>query len=248
MTITERAIAYQVNDVYPTVQGEGAQTGVPMVVVRLQGCPVGCHFCDTKETWAAGDLATEIVGAVTHKRLAQLRHGDPNWTWATGIAIAEYARALAPNVRWIMLTGGEPAEQQLDQLIAALHARKFRVAIETSGTAIGHLVKMEGPGSQSHYRSLADWTCVSPKVGNPGARPLHVEAIHTADEIKWIVGKAGDLIALEHFRHDMGIADYSTIALQPMSTNANATKICLDAAIELGCRVSIQVHKYIQVP
>ena len=36
---------------FETIQGEGAHTGVPSIFVRLQGCPVGCPWCDTKHTW-----------------------------------------------------------------------------------------------------------------------------------------------------------------------------------------------------
>ena len=42
---------YLVNDIYPCIQGEGVNTGVPMMLVRLHGCPVECVFCDTRETW-----------------------------------------------------------------------------------------------------------------------------------------------------------------------------------------------------
>jgi 6-pyruvoyltetrahydropterin/6-carboxytetrahydropterin synthase len=42
--------SYVVNDIYTCIQGEGVQTGVAMVLLRLQGCAVGCPWCDTKET------------------------------------------------------------------------------------------------------------------------------------------------------------------------------------------------------
>ena len=40
-----------VNEVFETVQGEATFTGTPSVFIRLQGCPVGCSWCDTKHTW-----------------------------------------------------------------------------------------------------------------------------------------------------------------------------------------------------
>jgi 7-carboxy-7-deazaguanine synthase len=42
---------YAVSDLYPCIQGEGCQTGTPMALLRLQGCRVGCPWCDTKQTW-----------------------------------------------------------------------------------------------------------------------------------------------------------------------------------------------------
>ena len=40
-----------INEVYWTIQGEGVHTGVPALFVRMQGCAVGCPWCDTKHTW-----------------------------------------------------------------------------------------------------------------------------------------------------------------------------------------------------
>ena len=44
---------YKINEMFETIQGEGVFTGVPAVFVRLQICPVGCSWCDTKQTWEA---------------------------------------------------------------------------------------------------------------------------------------------------------------------------------------------------
>ena len=41
----------RVNEVFETIQGEATFTGSPSVFLRLQGCPVGCGWCDTKHTW-----------------------------------------------------------------------------------------------------------------------------------------------------------------------------------------------------
>ncbi|VTR58202.1 7-carboxy-7-deazaguanine synthase [Serratia fonticola] len=39
---------YPINEMFQTLQGEGYFTGVPAIFIRLQGCPVGCSWCDTK--------------------------------------------------------------------------------------------------------------------------------------------------------------------------------------------------------
>ncbi|STL83083.1 7-carboxy-7-deazaguanine synthase; queosine biosynthesis [Escherichia coli] len=39
---------YPINEMFQTLQGEGYFTGVPAIFIRLQGCPVGCAWCDTK--------------------------------------------------------------------------------------------------------------------------------------------------------------------------------------------------------
>ena len=219
---------YPINDLYASVQGEGTHTGVPMVIVRLHGCPVGCPFCDTKETWHR-DAATLLPPG------ERWQGTSPQWTQLSGTAIARLARVEGPHLRWILLTGGEPALQPLRALTDALHAQGFKVALETSGTALGFL----GAG--------IDHVCVSPKVGMPGGRVVDRAAVHAAHEIKWLIGKAADLDRLHAFLSEYEVPGATSIALQPISANEKATQLALDAALEHGWRVSIQVHKYLNV-
>ena len=50
---------YPINEIFQTIQGEGIFTGLPAIFVRLQGCPVGCPWCDTRHTWIV-DPAREV--------------------------------------------------------------------------------------------------------------------------------------------------------------------------------------------
>ena len=56
-----RNIMLRINEVFPTIQGEAAWTGTPATFIRLQGCPVGCHWCDTKHTWPTGSERRKIT-------------------------------------------------------------------------------------------------------------------------------------------------------------------------------------------
>lgn len=229
---------YAVNDIYASVQGEGALTGTPMVVLRLQGCLVHCHFCDTKETWGNGGAAdARAIPTVPSTPLLDpsqpWRGATPYFTRMNAASIAAMCRAEAPAVGWVMLTGGEPAEQDLAQLVAALHLAGFKVSLETSGTADGML------------EASIDHMAVSPKPNNPGKRPLLRHVIQMANEVKWLVGKQDDVAAAIAFAADYGMP-HSRIALQPISQNAKATQAAMAAAVTFGFRVSIQIHKYIE--
>ena len=41
---------YRVNEIFYTLQGEGAHSGIPAVFVRFSGCNLRCPWCDTDFT------------------------------------------------------------------------------------------------------------------------------------------------------------------------------------------------------
>lgn len=219
-------MTYRLNDIYACMQGEGARAGTPMALIRLQGCGVGCPWCDTRETWAADEA--HRVDAIP----AALGTG-PAWCRADPVDIADAARAAAPSCRWAMLTGGEPAEQPLAPLVHALHGRGFLVALETSGTALGHV----GAG--------IDWCCVSPKPGMPGGRALLAPALAVADEVKMVVGRPADIDALDAILAATPPRPDARVSLQPLSSQPKATLLCTSTAILRGWHLSLQLHKYL---
>jgi organic radical activating enzyme len=93
-----------------SVQGEGATAGTPAVFIRLQGCSVGCGWCDTKYSWDPhGGRETELTDLLEE--------------------------AAAYPCRRVVVTGGEPLESSLFvPLVAALKASGFTIEVETSGT------------------------------------------------------------------------------------------------------------------
>lgn len=219
---------YRVNDIYSTIQGEGCQTGVAMVLLRLHGCPVGCPFCDTRETWTV-----EPQHAVSS--IAQARGANAKYTVTDPLTIARYIATQHAGPKWIMLTGGEPAEQPLGPLVDTLHDFGYKVAIETSGTAAGLL------------GVPLDWVCVSPKIDMPGGRSILPTVVEAADEIKFVVGKPADLLKLDNLLASVQLKDGCQICLQPMSQNAKATQLCMTTVEERGWRLSIQVHKLLRI-
>lgn len=98
----------QVQEIFPTVQGEGPHTGVPSVFVRLGGCNLACTFCDT-EFESFREMSVEAVLAEVKK-------------------LAEDGRKL------VVITGGEPLRQPIALLCEKLIAEGFQPQIETNGS------------------------------------------------------------------------------------------------------------------
>lgn len=218
---------YRVNDLYPSIQGEGCLTGVPMTIVRLHGCGVGCPWCDTKETWRARPEDRR-------EALADALGRSPLWAEADAAALAASVAAFPP--RWALVTGGEPAEQDLRPLADALHARGLHAALETSGTAGGCL------------GAPFDWVTVSPKADMPGGRPVLADVVAMADEVKQVVTGESDVAALEALLIAAPPKAGCVVCLQPVSRSSKATALCVTACSERGWRLSVQVHTYLGLP
>ena len=161
----------------------------------------------------------------------------PAWAEASPEAIAAECRRQGPAIGWALVTGGEPAEQELAGLVSALHAEGFRVAIETSGTATGHV----GAGF--------DWVCVSPKFGMHGGRPVITGAVWAADEVKMVIGKKADIDRLDLFLAATSFKAGARVqvCLQPVSASQEATALCVATVLDRGWRLSLQTHKYLEM-
>jgi len=100
----------RIAETFYSIQGEGATAGLPAIFVRLQGCTVGCAWCDTKYSW------------------------DPTAGREVDLP-ALLGEVAAFPCRRVVITGGEPLESPLfAALAAALAVRGYAVEVETSGT------------------------------------------------------------------------------------------------------------------
>jgi 7-carboxy-7-deazaguanine synthase (Cx14CxxC type) len=140
---------YSVKEIFYTLQGEGAQAGMPAVFCRFAGCNLWtgreedrasavCRFCDT-----------DFVGT----------DGTLGGKYAQAEALAARIAAQWPDTdirhRLVVFTGGEPLLQLDTPLIDALHACGFRIAVESNGT-------LAAPAGVTG--------CVSPKPVRPGCK------------------------------------------------------------------------------
>lgn len=210
------------NELFDTVQGEGSKTGTPSVFVRLQGCGVGCPWCDTKHTWDMKQASPLL--AVMDKHL-----GDHRFAWLSATDLADLVARRG--TRHVVITGGEPCQYDLNDFTETLLDMGRSVQIETSGT--------------EEVRAADEvFVTVSPKVAMPGGKHIVAQAVERADEIKMPVGKADDIDKL------LKVLDLrrrpilnNNIWLQPISESVKATELCRQVAADKGWRVSLQMHK-----
>lgn len=103
----------RINEIFYSLQGEGARAGSPSLFIRFQGCNLRCR----RESHGF-DCDTEFVSG-------------RKWTPEETVA---HLKELAPACHWIVLTGGEPARQLDSELVAYLHSFGYKLAVETNGT------------------------------------------------------------------------------------------------------------------
>ncbi len=96
-----------VTEIFKSIQGESTYAGLPCAFVRLTGCNLRCHWCDT----------------------AYAFHGG------TQMSVADVlARVREFGVKLVELTGGEPLlQKEIYPLSEQLLVEGFRVLIESSG-------------------------------------------------------------------------------------------------------------------
>ena len=188
-----------VNEIFYSIQGEGANTGLAASFIRLSGCNLRCPFCDT-EYQSGAEMDEQAIIAQIEK------HPGP----------------------WVVITGGEPTLQNLDNLIDGIHKTGKKVAIETNGTR--------------PVPAGVDWVTVSPKAAFVAGADV---VVREADEVKVVFDG-------EHDVHDCGIKAKHHF-LQPCDTgdpeeNMKIIQQCVAFILQNPkWRLSMQVHKVIHV-
>ncbi|MGC9462060.1 7-carboxy-7-deazaguanine synthase QueE [Vibrio genomosp. F10] len=220
---------YKINEMFETIQGEGYFTGVPSVFVRLQECPVGCAWCDTKQTWDALESDKRTINEILVKT-----EDNPLWCAISAEGIVEQYQHQGYTAKHVVITGGEPCIYDLRPLTKAFEQIGCRCQIETSGT-----FEVKATGST--------WVTVSPKVAMKGKLPIIDSALERADEIKHPVGTQKDIDHLDELLSRVTIDQKTVIALQPISQKTRSTELCIETCIKRNWRLSVQTHKYLSI-
>ena len=215
----------KINEIFDTIQGEAFYTGTPATFIRLQGCPVGCHWCDTKHTWSEG---TERLRIEIDEMLDKTTD-SPKWSDMEEEEIVRIVEKLQP--RHFVLTGGEPCSQDIFKLTRLL-ATIGTVQVETSGT---HTINV--------YHKT--WVTVSPKIEMLGGLKVLNTAITRDNELKMPINNVNDVKNLQKL---VKKGNYGQLIwLQPVSQKEENTNLCVQTAMDNNWRISIQTHKYMGV-
>jgi 7-carboxy-7-deazaguanine synthase (Cx14CxxC type) len=211
-------MTYSIKEIFYTLQGEGAQAGRPAVFCRFAGCNLWSGREEDRATAVCQFCDTDFVGT----------DGEGGGKFADSEVLAETINKLWPQAytasKYVVFTGGEPLLQLDTALIDSMHARGFEIAIETNGT----LPVPEG----------VDWVCVSPKMGSK-------LVVQKGNELKVVIPQLGqNLLAYEKL-------DFANFFVQPM--DGPAAQRNTQTAIETCKRnpkwkLSLQTHKYLQIP
>ncbi|MBN2715648.1 MAG: 7-carboxy-7-deazaguanine synthase [Deltaproteobacteria bacterium] len=210
-------MTYSVKEVFYTLQGEGANTGRPAVFCRFSGCNLWSGLERDRSTAVCQFCDTDFVGT----------DGIGGGKFRTADELADHVAATWPPLgkgqKLVVCTGGEPALQLDETLIAALHDRGFEVAIETNGT-IG-------------LARGIDWVCVSPKAGAD-------IVVTKGDELKVVCPQTGqDLDFLRSL-------DFTHFFLQPMDgadQQASLPQVLAYCLENPEWRLSLQTHKILEI-
>ena len=170
-----------ISEIFYSIQGEGKLVGTPSIFIRTSGCNLRCVWCDTPYTsWEP------------EKNLMSVEH------------ILEEVQRYS-DCDAVVLTGGEPMLQNIEELVHALKEEGLHVTIETNGTI---------------YRELpVDLISLSPKLSNStphgkwqrehDARRVNInvlaEYIRSGIDyqLKFVVDKKSDIAEIQQLLADL---------------------------------------------
>jgi organic radical activating enzyme len=201
----------KINEIFWSAQGEGLNLGTSSIFIRMAGCSLRCPYCDTRGAWLDGSEMS-----------------------AAGIAAAvDELQVATPGAR-LVISGGEPLEQDLRELVRILHSKHYFLAVETNGL---------------HFQDLPfDWWTVAPK--DVAAFRVHPRLWARISEIKLLVTPALDMTVVKKIRQQ----SRAPIILQPERRDRERfrrTFAFFKACSLLGIadvRLGLQMHRVYRIP
>ncbi len=159
---------------------------------------------------------------------------DVKESWNAALHPATSADTIVENAKkysnTVVITGGEPLQWNMDYITKKLHENGLKIHLETSGSS-----KLTG-----HW----DWICLSPKKNK-----LPVQEIYPmAHELKIIIRSKQDFNFAEEQAEKVSVD--CELYLQPeWSVREKMVPLITDYVMQNPkWKVSIQTHKYLNIP
>jgi len=189
-----------------TIQGEGFYSGRAAYFIRLAGCDVGCVWCDVKESWHSAESQLLEINKIVEK-------------------------VVSSKANFVVVTGGEPLQQNLTELTNQLTLKNIEIAIETSGTY--------------PLNGKVDWYCFSPKKFK---KPIS-EAYELADELKVVINHPSDFEWAETHAKNLK-KPKAKLFLQPEWSKSDhfLPEIIDYVKVNPSWKISLQTHKFMDIP
>lgn len=240
---TSESEHFWVQEVFGTVQGEGPNAGEPAVFLRMAGCNMRCHFCDTdfeSSSWfpTINDIFDK-VSAVSDSMV----------------------------VRLLVITGGEPFRQNVVPIVDAYLKANWTVQFETAGT-----LWLDDLPEAYIREGLVEIIC------SPKAAGVHPKILEHCSHWKYIIRdgefSANDGLPIKSTQSEGRSAticrpppgatvwlqpceEYENIIVRPGQPNHKRTdvlrtkrntQLCAELAMKHGYKVSLQLHKILELP
>ena len=212
---------------FHSLQGEGFHTGKSAFFLRLAGCNVGCSWCDTKHSWDKEKYPLISIDKI----------------------IDEIKRARVKGASFLVITGGEPLQHNLDNLCKAIKKETSKekqnpinIHIETSGVN-----KISGD---------YDWITLSPK------RHMLPQAyfLENCNELKIIINDQKDIDFAIDIKQEI-MNKYQNLSskdnfyklakkyyVQPAWENTSGFALTIDfVKNNPEWNLSLQTHKYLKI-
>jgi 7-carboxy-7-deazaguanine synthase len=189
----------KIADLFYSLQGEGSLVGTPSAFVRLSGCNLRCHWCDTPYTsW------------------------KPVGEEMTIARIIEEVRGFGAN--HVVVTGGEPMLfPEVVPLTEELRALGQHITIETAGTVFQPVVcdlmsiSPKLSNSTPHQREGGKWAAQHDRLRY---QPDVLRQLMTYPyQLKFVVDEPQDLEEIQGIIRQTG-ADRSRVILMPEGRSA----------------------------
>tara|TARA_Y100000589_G_scaffold328632_1_gene373174 strand:+ start:8210 stop:8854 length:645 start_codon:yes stop_codon:yes gene_type:complete len=203
---------------FHSLQGEGFHSGKSAFFIRLAGCEVGCPWCDTKHSWDSNKYPLLSIESL----------------------LSEVEAVRLKGASFIVLTGGEPLQHNLNDFCNIIRNSKFskeltpiKIHIETSGV--------------NNFSGLYDWITLSPKRHNP-PRDYFLEK---CNEIKIVINDKNDIQFAQKIREKITksqIKKDKKFFVQPAWNSDRGFRLAIEfAKTNPEWTLSLQTHKYLSI-